>query len=160
MATKKKEKTPARTPITCKFTTKDHGRVVFKGLFFNPESGEGEELPQELVKVLEEYGFDQDNWNEWLDITAPTMGLEDNLEYLTNTVPVRISSKLKRNKKGRKRSVFFAALDSTDMCGGKDLYIALTAAHKLWNKKGRPIEGKSFLTAVDTALKAANSKRG
>jgi hypothetical protein len=155
----KKDKTKKK-PISYKFTTKDHGRVVFKGLFFNPESGEEEELPQELVKVLEEYGLDQDNWNEWFDITAPMMGLEESLEYLTNTVPVTISSKLRRNKKGKKRAVFFATLDIAATAEGKDIYEAMLKAHKLWNLAGRPVEGVSFVTAMDKALKKVNKKRG
>jgi hypothetical protein len=146
-------------PITYKFSSRKHGEVVFKGLNFDAETLEAEELPQELVKVLEGYGFDSDSPSEWFDVTSPMMGLEENLEYLTAIVPVIITSRLRRNKRGKKRAVFFVTLDKALTAEGKDIHEALLRAHKHWNLAGRPIEGKTFTWVMDATLGKVNRKR-
>jgi hypothetical protein len=156
----KKSDKPKRKKITFKFVSKESGRVLFEGLHFDEESGEGEELPKPVVKVLEAYGFDSDTQEDWFDILSPMTSLEESLEFLSAAVTLRILSHPKKTKRGKRKAVFFAELDKCGLIEGRDVYDALDKAFSAWNKRGRPIGGVKLEAAMKRVLLEVNKKRG
>lgn len=161
MAKKEKKDKSKLKPITYKFSPKDGGGVTVKGLHFDPDTGDGEDVPEELDKVLNLYGFDYDWDGCWHDSTEPSsLGLTEIEEYLPEIVPVKLISKLKAGKGGKTKVVYTAEIDDCGLCEGKSFTEALVKAHRTWNYDGRPINGVKLATAMERVLDKINAKRG
>lgn len=151
-----------RQKITFKFSTHQGGIVRFKGLQFDPEIYEGEELPQPAANLLRAYGFEANTEIEWYDMLSSSLyglELEEVLEYLSKIVRLFIRSNPQKTKKGKATTAFFVAFDDQTKVQGKDIYDAFTKAFNTWNKNGRPINGVKFKTALQRVLDKINKTR-
>jgi hypothetical protein len=156
----KKSGSPKK-PINYKFSAggRDGVSVKFSGLFVDEEAGEGEDLPKELLQVLNEYGFDYDSEDLWVDCIGPQGdGLGDELEALAGTVAVTLTAK--PVGKGGKRRIDYVCNIGGSTGGDKNVSVALEKAFKAWNKDGRPVVGVKFETAMNRVLQKVNAKRG
>lgn len=160
MPKKKDEKKRALKPITFKFSLKNGGTVTFKGLWEDKESGDYESLPKNIVEVLEQYGFEVQEYNQAMDCIAPVddFSIDEALEYIVDVAPVVIEATSKGEGKKRK-PVYVAGIDEADSMEGKSVLDALSKAFVQWNKQGRMIEGAPFETVLTDIVDTVNEER-
>lgn len=134
--------------LSYNFTQTDGGQVLFSGL------PTGEKTPGRVADILVKYGFEETEPGQWIDISHP-LSSEPTDEVLTALgayAPVELA--LEPPKTKRSIIKYRVKIGAGNEAKADDMHVALSRAHKSWNKNGRDVKNIGLCSAIDRVMGA------
>lgn len=138
------------------------GEIVISGLGGVEE--DIEMVPGRVVTVLDNYGFtlsdDEECSVTFGDSCCPgECSVGEDIECITQIVNMQLCSELQRKRNGEVKVTFTCAFDELNSGRGETVDGAMRAAHKIWNRVHRPINGVTIDVALREVLNEINEDR-
>ena len=132
--------------LNYRFVNREGGKVVFSGLT------DDKDVPSKVADLLIRYGFEKAAGGEWIDVSCPQPSepLEGILTSPSTFAPVQVT--LQPPKTKRSHIKYSVQIGAGDTCTNEDALVAMTKAHRSWNKNGRDVRGVPLSQALTAVL--------